>query len=449
MATGLSATDNRRSPLNGVRPVSRTLRSLDDHPGKRAAPPATIEQVSNIALRVTADAARRLRAGHPWLFDGSVTHQSRSGEAGELAVAFDPERRFVAIGLFDPASPIRLRVLHHGRPATIDEHFFAGVVRAAAERRAVLVRRGTSTGIRFVHGENDHLPGIVVDRYTSPAGPDGDVAVLKVYSSVWLPHLALLTRVIGEVLGPANLVVRYARTVRPRPGDPSPGSALIGRAPAGPVRFSENGLTVEADVVHGQKTGYFLDQRDNRARVRGLCTGRRVLDVFACTGGFSLAAAAGGATAVHSVDLSPQALAGATRLFELNAERPAVAACEHTTTVGDAFAVLESLERQTESFDMVIVDPPSFANRQAHVPGGLAAYRRATRLALAVLRPGGLLVQSSCSSRIMAADFFAAVHAEAAGTGRPLRELERTGQPVDHPVGFAEGAYLKTLYARA
>ncbi len=402
----------------------------------------TIARMSRISLRITADASRQLRAGHPWLYDAAITAQSRPGDPGELAVAFDPDRRFVAIGLYDPASPIRLKVLGHGSPTTIDDEFFAARIAASIARRAPLVSRGTSTGMRLIHGENDGLPALVLDRYA-------DVGVLKLYSPAWLPHLGLIADQIRVLTGVSTLLIRYARAVTPGVDDPRPGSAVFGSVPADPVEFLENGLRVEADVVRGQKTGYFLDQRENRARVGGMCTGRRVLDVFACTGGFSLAAAAGGAVSVHSVDLSAAALETAERLFALNRGREAVAACEHATTVGDAFAVLELLARRSTTYDLVVIDPPSFATRQSHTAAGLHAYARLTRLGLAVLRPGGLLVQSSCSSRIAADDFFHTVHRAAADVSRPLRELERTGQPVDHPVGFAQGAYLKTLFARA
>jgi 23S rRNA (cytosine1962-C5)-methyltransferase len=215
------------------------------------------------------------------------------------------------------------------------------------------------------------------------------------------------------------------------------------------VIFDENGLRFEVDPVRGQKTGFFLDQRDNRARVEALAAGARVLNVFAYTGGFSLYAARGGARAVTSLDLSALALAAAERNFALNRALPAVAAAQHELLAGDAFDALAELARARRTFDLVIVDPPAFAKRQAEVERALAAYARLTRLALAVTRPGGTLVIASCSSRVSAAAFYDAVLAAAAQAGRPLRELARTGHALDHPVRFAEGEYLKCLFAVA
>ncbi|MDX1617073.1 MAG: class I SAM-dependent methyltransferase, partial [Candidatus Promineifilaceae bacterium] len=208
-----------------------------------------------------------------------------------------------------------------------------------------------------------------------------------------------------------------------------------------------------ADVIAGHKTGFFFDQRDNRARIGQLIDGHggleRVLNVFAYTGGFSLYAARGGASAITSTDLSAPALAAAEVNFGLNRHIPAVAAAVHRTVVGDAFAVLTELGAQEIGFDAVLVDPPAFAQRRTEVSAALKAYYRLTELALAVLRPGGLLMISSCSSRVEAAAFYQTVTSAANNSGRLLSEHGRTGHPLDHPVGFPEGAYLKAFFAWA
>jgi 23S rRNA (cytosine1962-C5)-methyltransferase len=201
-------------------------------------------------------------------------------------------------------------------------------------------------------------------------------------------------------------------------------------------------------VLHGQKTGFFLDQRENRARVEGLAAGKETLNVFAYTGGFSLYAARGGASSVVSLDISAPALAAARRNFDLNRALPGVAAARHELLVEDAFSALARLARDGRRFDLVIVDPPAFAKQQSEIPAALRSYERLAGLALGVLRPGGTLVMASCSSRVGAEDFFAAVRRGAARAGRPLKEFAHTGHPVDHPVSFAEGAYLKCLYAQ-
>ena len=387
--------------------------------------------VNRLAVRITPDALRQVRRGHPWVFDKSIVAVKPAGAPGDLAVIFDDRRRFAAIGLYDPTSPIRIRVLHVGDPLSIDESFWSSSLRAAVERRRTLIDRGDTTGYRIVNGESDGLPGLVIDRYE-------DVAVVKVYSVAWLPHLAALTRAAVETLGVERVVQRVAR----RLAHGLDGTSLHGPLPTAPVLFRENGLTFEADVVHGQKTGHFLDQRDNRAKVRALAPGRRVLDVFAATGGFSVHAAAGGATSVHGVDASAPTLAVAARNWNHNTAL--LGTTEHLTTVGDAFEVLGDLP--ADSYDLVVVDPPSFAQRADDVPAALHAYRRLARAAARVMTPGGTLVMCSCSSRVTSDAFVAAV--TNALEARKVIELERTGHAIDHPATIPEAHYLKAWYAR-
>jgi 23S rRNA (cytosine1962-C5)-methyltransferase len=201
-------------------------------------------------------------------------------------------------------------------------------------------------------------------------------------------------------------------------------------------------------VRSGQKTGHFLDQRANRLRVGAMASGKDVLDVFASTGGFSVHAAAGGARSVHAVDLSAPTLAAAEHNMKLNDHLDAVRSCAFTTEVGDAFEVMVQLARSGSTYDLVVVDPPSFAQRQANVDGALRAYTRLTHLALRLVRPGGVLMQASCSSRVTPEQFFDAVLDAAEVAGRTLREIERTGHDSDHPVEFKEGAYLKAGFWR-
>jgi 23S rRNA (cytosine1962-C5)-methyltransferase len=221
---------------------------------------------------------------------------------------------------------------------------------------------------------------------------------------------------------------------------------LAGHVAPGPVRFTEAGLRFDADVRHGQKTGHFLDQRANRIAVGTESQGASVLDVFCATGGFSVHAAAGGARRVHSVDRSRPTLAAAARNMALNLDRPAVASCRHSTEAGDAFEVLA--RRAGEAWDVVVLDPPSFAQRRRDVPGALAAYRRLTSLAADLVAPGGLLVQASCSSRVGRDEFFDAVLGALATSGRTVSELGRSGHDLDHPIGFDEGEYLKSGFWR-
>lgn len=396
-----------------------------------------------IAVHVTRDAERHLRNGHPWLFADSIVRQSHEGNPGDLAVLFDQKRRFLAIGLYDPTSPIRVRVLHHGTPATIDQAWFAKRLAAAARVRAPLRADERTTGYRLLYGENDGLPGLVVDCYDT-------TAVLKIYTVAWIPYLAELCELLATVQPYTRLILRMSRTVAAQPEylcGLADGAILVGPPLTGPVIFLENGLRFEADPIQGQKTGFFLDQRENRAFVETLATGKRVLNVFAYNGGFSLYAARGGAPQVTSLDLSRPALEAASRNFALNQTDAHVRAARHELLSGDAFVLLAQLAAQQEAYDLVIIDPPAFAKRQTEVEGALGAYAQLTRLGLGVLRPGGTLVLASCSSRVTTDAFVANAQQAANQIRRPLRIFHQSAHALDHPIGFPEGAYLKCLYA--
>lgn len=397
----------------------------------------------SVRLRVSGSAESSLRRGHPWLFAERIQDQSHAGAAGDLAVVFDKKRAFLAVGLWDPLSPIRMRVLRARESGPIDREFWAGRVATALARRAPLAETDTD-GYRLIHGESDGLPGLVVDRYAG-------TAVVKLYTHAWLPHLARVLEALLERQPLERVVLRFARLLSEVPG--SLGGLVDGQVVFGPpcdgtLTYREHGLRFEVDPVHGQKTGCFLDQRDNRARVGERSRGRAVLNVFSYTGGFSLAAARGGAREVLSQDLSAPALAAAERNFALNAHLPAVAAARHEILQGDAFACLSALAAAGRRFDLVIIDPPAFARKRAQVAGALAAYARLTELGLALLEPGGTAVLASCSSPVSADDFRTTVSAAARRVGRPLMSVEETGHALDHPTDFEESRYLKCLFAR-
>lgn len=392
-----------------------------------------------IALRISAPAERALRQGHPWVFDQSITEQSHTGAPGDLAVIFDDKRRFQAIGLYDPASPIRVRILQARDPATINADWFRGKLVSAAQLRAPLEEQNT-TGYRLVHGENDGLPGLVLDRYA-------DALVFKLYTSAWIPHLKEFCDALAQVSPATHLILRLSRSLQKQtdlPHSLTDGMTLTRLTPPSLILFRENGLTFESDPVHGQKTGFFLDQRDNRARVEKLSKNKSVLNVFAYSGGFSVYAARGGAKEVVSVDVSAPALGAAVRNMAHNK-----LTTPHETIAEDAFDVLARMESQNRLFDVVILDPPMFAQSEKQIAAALSAYRKLTHLGLGVLRRDGTLVQASCSSRVDADSFFESVHQSAKEAGRKLTEIERTGHALDHPIRFKEGAYLKCLFAKA
>jgi 23S rRNA (cytosine1962-C5)-methyltransferase len=280
----------------------------------------------------------------------------------------------------------------------------------------------------------------VLDRYAG-------VLVLKLYTAIWLPRLADLTRLIRETLQPERLVLRFSRNIEAaaREAGRLPEEANAA-AESAPVVFLESGLRFEADVVRGQKTGFFLDQRENRRRVETWAGEADVLNAFSFSGGFSLYAARGGARSVTDLDISAHALAGARRNFGLNQDHPAVAACRHETIQTDVFAWLE--QNAAPRFDLVILDPPSLAKREAERAGAIQAYAKLAAQGVKTLRPGGRLVAASCSAHVTADEFFEAVRSALRRSGRSWTELSTTGHPPDHPATFPEARYLKCVDVR-
>jgi 23S rRNA (cytosine1962-C5)-methyltransferase len=400
--------------------------------------------VRRLAVRVTSDTLRQVRGGHPWIYADSITSISDGGRPGDLAVVFDRDRSFAAIGLFDPDSTIRVKVLHVGSAVPIDVAWWTACLSAARERRRPFLDDpgAEQLAYRIVNGENDGLAGLVVDRYA-------DVLVVKLYSAAWFAHLRPIVDVLADLTSCSAVVLRLARSVqRGETHQLRDGDVIAGTLRPGPVPFLEHGLRFEADVRTGQKTGWFLDQRANRARVGALSANADVLDLFCATGGFSVHAAAGGARSVVSIDQSVPTLAAAEHNMALNRADAAVSRCEHSTRAGDAFEVMAALGREHRHFGLVVVDPPSFAQRQADVDGALRAYRRLTSLAVALVEAGGVLVQASCSSRVSAPAFYDTVVEAARSARRPLVEIERTGHDLDHPIGFVHGEYLKAGFWR-
>lgn len=397
--------------------------------------------VPKLKLRVSPAAEKAVRRGHPWVFADRIRERNRDGSAGELAVIYDRNDRFLAIGLYDPDSPIAVRVLQAGAPIQLDDAWWHDRIRAPLENRFALFEGRGTTGYRCINGESDGWPGLVLDRYE-------ECAVLKVYSACWLPHRDRLRVLIDHHLHPRHLVLRLSRNIRQAAEGLhlSDGQMLQGGAVSNPVVFRENGLSFEADVLRGQKTGFFLDQRDNRQRVRELSRGRDVLNVFSHAGGFSVYAAAGGATSTVDLDISGHALDAARRNMILNRNKPNVSSCAHNTVKADAF---EWLARQPASgFDLVVIDPPSLARRESEKPGAITAYKNLADAGIRLLRPGGILVSASCSAHVAAEEFFDTVRQVARRSTEPVRELQTTQHAPDHPATIPEAHYLKCIFLK-
>jgi len=402
--------------------------------------PAAIQTAARLRLRLTATAETIVRSGHPWLFADSIRDQNREGAAGELAVIYDRKDKFLAVGLFDPDSPIRVRMLHTGKPQAIDAAWWRARLAQALARRDGLFD-ATTTGYRLIHGESDGWPGLVLDRYDT-------TIVLKLYTAAWLPRLDEILALLQENIPSERIILRLSRNLQPVAKEKyrrQDGQVLFGTSPTGPVIFSENGVRFEADVLRGQKTGFFLDQRENRREVETLAHGRRVLNAFSFSGGFSVYAARGGAKAVTDLDISAHALESARRNFALNQNFPGVTACRHETVQADAFGWIE---KTAERFDLIVLDPPSLAKRATEREGAIRAYERLNSLGINLLARDGILVASSCSAQVSAPEFFDAVRRAALKSGRKFAELKTLRHPPDHPAGFKEAEYLKVIYLK-
>lgn len=393
-----------------------------------------------LRLRITAAAENAVRSRHPWVFSDSIREQNREGRAGELAVIYDRKDKFLAIGLYDPDSPLRVRVLHVGKPATLDANWWRERLDEPLRVRREMFDEQTN-GYRLINGESDGWPGLVLDRYA-------DVFVVKLYAAAWLPHLTDVLATVQRALRPPRLVLRLSRNIQDfarRELNLEDGQILIGPIARTPT-FLESGLRFEADVIRGQKTGFFLDQRENRRRVESLSHGAEVLNAFSFSGGFSLYAARGGAKSVTDIDISPHALESARRNFSLNQSDRNISGCRRDTVQADAFAWLEQNTQRT--FDVVILDPPSLAKREHERAGAIQAYSKLVANGLRALRPGGTLVAASCSAHVSAPEFFDAVRRTARISGRRFTELDTTGHTPDHPATFPEAQYLKCIYLR-
>ena len=395
----------------------------------------------SLRLRVTAAAESIVRSGHPWLFAESIREQNRAGEPSELAVIYDRNDKFLAIGLYDRESPIRVRILHTGKPETLNREWWSARLAQAIARRQELLDDQT-TGYRWINGESDGWPGLVLDRY-------GTTLVLKLYTIAWLPFLNQTVELIEQQLKPERLVLRLSRNIQSvarAKFNQSDGDILRGKPPSEPVVFLESGLKFEADVLRGQKTGFFLDQRENRRRVETLAAGGNVLNAFSFSGGFSLYAARGGAHSVTDLDISAHALKSARKNFELNQSHPAIDACRHEQVHADAFEWLA--QTANPKFDVVILDPPSLARRESERAGAIRAYGKLAASGIAHLSRGGVLVACSCSAHVNSEEFFGAVRTAANESGRDYKEMQTTTHAPDHPAEFPEAHYLKTIFVQ-
>src|SRR5215470_4300390 len=390
-----------------------------------------------LALILKPGREKSLLRRHPWVFSGAIDHVAGRPAAGDTVAIRAANGAFLAWAAHSPQSQIRARVWSWDEGASIDEGFIRARVAGAIARRAALTN--ATDALRLVHGEADELPGVVCDRYA-------DLAVFQ-FSSAGADRWREL--VVDAVLAETGCRTAYERSdldVRQLEGLPPRSGVLRGELAGAGVEIVEHGLRYAVDVARGQKTGFYLDQRANRDRVRALAAGGDVLNCFCYTGGFTLNALAGGARSVLSVDSAGAALA----LARENARRNGFTGARAEWLEADVFAALRGLRDAGRRFDLIVLDPPKFAPTAAHAPKAARAYKDINLLALKLARPGGLLVTFSCSGGVSPELFQKIVAGAAADAGAVTQMLERLQADADHPVllSFPEGEYLKGLVLR-
>jgi len=373
---------------------------------------------------------------HPWLFSGAVAQLDGRARPGDTVDVVSYEGRPLARAAWSPASQIRARVWSFDPEETIDHAFFKRRVAAAVARRAALPELAGSQGLRLIHAESDGLPGVIADRY-------GDTVVVQLTTVGADKWRAAIADSLHKVTGCSRIYERSDIEVRRLEGLESVTGWLHGTAADDELVIEENGVKMAVDIVAGHKTGFYLDQRDNRRRVAELARDRRVLNCFCYTAGFSLQALAGGAREVASMDSSGPALATAQHNLALN---PQLDASRAIWLEADVFTELRNL-RGRASYDLIVLDPPKFAHTAAHAERAGRAYKDINLSALRLLAPGGLLMTYSCSGGVSAELFQKIVAGAALDAGRTARIVQRLQGAADHPVdlAFPEGDYLKGL----
>jgi 23S rRNA (cytosine1962-C5)-methyltransferase len=377
---------------------------------------------------------------HPWIFSGAIQRTESTPEPGETVEVCAADGAPLARGACSPASQIAVRVWTFDPCEEINAAFFRRRLERAIRARAALLAREDLSACRLVYGEADGLPGLIVDRYARwlvcqflSTGPER-----------WKREIV---DELAQLMPGYGVWERSDADAREKEGLTAVAGPLVGPAPAAPVEINEGQFRFLVDVVHGQKTGFYLDQRENRLRVAERSRGAAVLNCFAYTGGFTVAALAGAACSVTQIESSGAALEMARRNVALNGfECAAVEDVE-----GDVFAVLRGFRDRGRRFDLVILDPPKFVDTKGHLMGAARGYKDINLLAVKLLRPGGLLFTFSCSG-LLGRELFQKIVADAAlDAGRAVQVIGQLSQASDHPVllSFPESGYLKGFVCRA
>lgn len=394
--------------------------------------------VSTIAIKLNRPAETAVKKGHPWVYENSIEKGvSEQKPAGSLCVLFDNRtNKPFAFGLWDPKEIIRIKIIFRGNRLKLNTDFWKNQIQKAIEKRKSLLT--ITNGYRAIHGENDDFPGMILDIYNK-------TGVLKIYSLIWKPFLDELLPLFQEFYQLDRIVFRMSRKISDTHSFLYSEGEIIGNLlEEERVIFSEKEVQFYAYPVSGHKTGFFLDQRPNRIWVQEHAKDKTVLDVFSYVGSFGIHALKGGATSLTSVDISRQAMDVAQENLELNH----LDSSKWNPIVGDAFEILRNLIAQNKQFDLVIIDPPTFATQESHIKTALNQYERLADLGAKLTKKNGCLVLGSCTSRIGLEEFKTA-HQKAFEKQQAIfKEVKTTLHDIDHPVSFEEGLYLKTVIYR-
>ena len=380
-------------------------------------------------------------ARHPWVHAHALAAESKDLNCGDVVDLMDPEGRFLGRGLVNPASKLRVRLYSFIEETHLDADLFRSRIDAAIARRRLgeqptdLQQRAE----RLIFSEADLLSGLIVDRYADCLGVQFTAGALLRWREPILEHLSQAT-------GARQVVVRIDAKTAKHEGVDEEASQLVGsESTLEPIKYRQNGLDLQVDLLEGQKTGGYLDQRLNHAAAAGYCEGRRVLDVCCYTGGFGLVAARAGAASITAIDSSATAIAGAQASAERNGLIDRMSFLQE-----DCFDALNRLREAGERYDVVVLDPPRFAGSRHQIDQALRAYRRLNSLAVDLLPPGGILVTCSCSGRVSRSDFLNMLVEVGRRGGRDLVVLEQRGAAPDHPMAVScpETDYLKCVIAQ-
>lgn len=380
---------------------------------------------------------RSLMRRHPWIFAGSVARLEGRARPGDTVEVLSDRGESLGRAAYSPESQIRARMWNFDASQSVDHAFFKRTIAAAVARRATHPQLAGQQGLRLIHGESDGLPGVIADRYR-------DTIVLQL-TSAGADHWR--DAIVAGLLAATdcrNIYERSDSEVRGREGLTAQVGVLAGTDPDPDLAIEEYGVLLGVDAVGGHKTGFYLDQRENRRLTRDLAKDRSVLNCFCYTGGFSLQALAGGAKEVLSIDSSGPALASARRNLARN---PQLDAARAEWQEADVFEALREMKAQGRSFDLIVLDPPKFAPSAAHAQRAARAYKDINLFGFKLLNPGGILMTYSCSGGIGQELFQSIVAGAASDAGRDARILHRLSAAPDHAIGlaFPEGEYLKGL----